>query len=90
MCTSSTASSRARSRSSKIPSENPHRFMDTTSSPLRSAEGSPAAAAGIKKGQLIHKVQDKSLRSPRDFNEAVATLEGPITLQTNLGPFTVK
>jgi serine protease Do len=53
-------------------------------------EGSPAAAAGIKKGQLIHKVQDKSLRSPREFNEAVATLEGPVTLQTNLGPFTVK
>ena len=53
-------------------------------------EGSPAAAAGIKKGQLIHKVGDKSLRSPRDFSEAVAKLEGPVTLQTDLGPVTVK
>jgi serine protease Do len=53
-------------------------------------EGSRAAAAGIKKGQMIHKVEDKSLRSPRDFNDAVAKLEGPVTLQTDLGPVTVK
>jgi serine protease Do len=53
-------------------------------------EGSPAAAAGMKKGQLIHKVGDKSLHSPRDFKEAVAALEGPVTLQTNLGPVIVK
>jgi serine protease Do len=53
-------------------------------------EGSPAAAAGIKKGQLIRKVGNESVRSPRDFNEAVASLEGPVTLQTDLGPVTVK
>jgi serine protease Do len=53
-------------------------------------EGSPAAAAGIKKGQLIRKLGDKTLRSPRDFHEAVAALEGPVTLQTDLGPVTVK
>jgi serine protease Do len=53
-------------------------------------EGSRAAAAGIKKGQMIHKVDDKILRSPRDFNDAVAKLEGPVTLQTDLGPLTVK
>jgi serine protease Do len=53
-------------------------------------EGSPAAAAGIKKGQLIRKVGSKSLRSPRDFYEAVAALEGPVTLNTDLGPVTVK
>ena len=39
---------------------------------------------------MIHKVEDKSLRSPRDFNDAVAKLEGPVTLQTDLGPVTVK
>jgi serine protease Do len=53
-------------------------------------EGSPAAAAGIKKGQLIRKVGNKSLRSPRDFYEAVAALEGPVALHTDLGPVTVK
>jgi serine protease Do len=53
-------------------------------------EGSPAAAAGIKKGQLIRKVENKNVQSPRDFHEAVATLEGPVTLQTDLGPVTVK
>jgi serine protease Do len=53
-------------------------------------EGSPAAAAGIKKGQLIRKLGDKTLHSPRDFHEAVAALEGPVTLQTDLGPVTVK
>ena len=53
-------------------------------------EGSPAAAAGIKKGQLILKVDTKNLQSPRDFHEAVAPLEGPVTLQTDLGPVTVK
>ena len=53
-------------------------------------EGSPAAAAGIKKGQLIRKVGTKGLRSPRDFHEAVAALDGPVTLQTDLGPVTIK
>jgi serine protease Do len=53
-------------------------------------EGSAGAAAGIKKGQVIKKVGGKSLRSPRDFSEAVATLDGPVTLETDLGPVTVK
>ena len=53
-------------------------------------EGSASAAAGLKKGQLIKKVGDKSLKNPRDFQEAVAALEGPVTLQTDLGPVTVK
>ena len=53
-------------------------------------EGSPAAAAGIKKGQLIRKVGDQSVRSPRDFAQAIATLDGPVTLHTDLGPVTVK
>jgi serine protease Do len=53
-------------------------------------EGSPAAAAGIKKGQLIRKVGDQSVRSPRDFAEAIATLNGPVTLHTDLGNVTIE
>ena len=53
-------------------------------------EGSPAAAAGIKKGQLIRKVGDRSIRSPRDFAKAIATLDGPVTLQTDLGLVTIQ
>jgi serine protease Do len=52
-------------------------------------EGSPAAAAGMKKGQLIRKVGDHSVRSPRDFAQAIATLDGPVTLNTDLGPVTI-
>ena len=53
-------------------------------------EGSAAADAGIKKGQLIRKVGDHSLRTPRDFARVVATLEGPVKLETELGHVTVK
>jgi S1-C subfamily serine protease len=53
-------------------------------------EGSPAASAGIKKGQLIRRVGDRNVRTPRDFAQAVATLDGPVTLQTDLGPVTIK
>jgi S1-C subfamily serine protease len=53
-------------------------------------EGSPAASAGLKKGQLIRRVGDKVVRSPRDFFQAVAALNGPVTLQTDLGPITIK
>jgi serine protease Do len=53
-------------------------------------EGSPAASAGVKKGQLIRRVGDRIVRTPRDFAQAVATLDGPVTLQTDLGPVTIK
>jgi serine protease Do len=53
-------------------------------------EGSQAAAAGLKKGQLIRKVGDKNVRSPRDFAQAIATLDGPVTLHTDLGPVTIE
>jgi S1-C subfamily serine protease len=48
-------------------------------------EGSPAAAAGLKKGVLIFRVGDRPLQSPRDFAEAVADREGPVTLAISLG-----
>ena len=53
-------------------------------------EGSPAAAAGIKKGQLIRKVGErKSLAVARATSPRPSpTLEGPVTLETDLGPVT--
>jgi serine protease Do len=53
-------------------------------------EGSPAAAAGLKRGQLIVRVGDDNIRSPREFADAVARHEGPVTLDTDLGQVTVK
>ncbi len=52
--------------------------------------GSPAAAAGLKKGQLIREVEGKAVDSPLRFAEAIAGLEGPVTLETDLGPIVVK
>jgi S1-C subfamily serine protease len=53
-------------------------------------EGSPAAAAGIKKGQLIKRVGGQNVRTPGDFAEAVAAQDGPVTLETDLGSVTVR
>jgi len=53
-------------------------------------EGSAAASAGIKRGQLIRRVGDKSVANPRAFYAAVASVEGPVTLLTDLGTVTVK
>jgi S1-C subfamily serine protease len=53
-------------------------------------EGSPAAMAGLKKGQLIRRVADTKIRTPREFAEAVASHDGPVRLETDLGPVTVK
>ncbi len=53
-------------------------------------EGSPAAVAGLKKGLVIRRVGTQSLRSPRDFAEAVAGQSGPVELETDLGKVTVK
>jgi S1-C subfamily serine protease len=53
-------------------------------------DGSPAAIAGIKKGQLIRRVGDRDVSTPRAFAEAVASQSGAITLETDLGPVTLK
>jgi serine protease Do len=53
-------------------------------------EGSASAVAGIKKGQMIFKIGDKGISSPRDFHEALAPLTGPVILVTDLGPVTIK
>ncbi len=53
-------------------------------------DGSKAADSGLKRGQLIRRVAGKEVRSPREFGDAVAGLEGPVTLDTDLGQVTVK
>jgi S1-C subfamily serine protease len=51
---------------------------------------SPAAAAGLKRDQVIRSVEGKNLKSPRDFARIVADLTGPVILETDLGPVTIK
>jgi S1-C subfamily serine protease len=53
-------------------------------------EGSSSSTAGIKRGQHLRRVGEKGIRGPREFAEAVAGLEGPVTLDTDLGAVTVK
>jgi serine protease Do len=52
-------------------------------------ENSPAARAGIKKGQVIRQVDKKTVRNPVEFENAVADFKGPVTLLTDLGSVTV-
>jgi S1-C subfamily serine protease len=52
--------------------------------------GSPAATAGLKKGQIVHKVGDQNVRSPQEFHEAIANLKGPVSLETDRGAVIIK
>lgn len=52
-------------------------------------EGSPAASAGLKKGQLVRRAAGRLVVNPRAFAEAVAKEEGPVALETDLGSVTV-
>ena len=52
--------------------------------------GSPAEAAGLKRGQVIKAAEGKTIRGPRDFAATVATRKGPVLLHTDLGTMTVK
>jgi S1-C subfamily serine protease len=68
------------------------RFLDLPSGGvlvIEVEEGSPASAAGMKKDQLIRRVGDQLVRSPREFARAVADLRGPVKLETELGPVTI-
>ena len=51
---------------------------------------SPAFLAGLRPGQVITRVAGKPVRSPAEFSRAVASLSGPVLLQTDNGPATVK
>jgi S1-C subfamily serine protease len=53
-------------------------------------QGSPAAAAGIKKGQLIRRIGGKTIKTPAEFATAAASEAGPVVLDTDLGRLTVK
>jgi serine protease Do len=48
-------------------------------------DGSPAAAAGLKKDMLIFRVGDRPIQNPRDFAAAVADREDPVALAVSLG-----
>ncbi len=53
-------------------------------------EGTPAAASGLKKGQIIVKVEDQAVDKPRQFEEAVSNKTGQVSLLTDQGPVTVQ
>jgi S1-C subfamily serine protease len=53
-------------------------------------DGSAAADAGMKRGQLIRRAAGKDVRSPQEFAEAVAGADGPVTLDTDLGQVKIK
>jgi S1-C subfamily serine protease len=52
-------------------------------------EGSPASTAGLKVGQIIHSAAGKNVTKPSQFVEAVAGQDGPVKLETDLGPVLV-
>jgi len=52
--------------------------------------GSPAEAAGLKKGQVINAVDNQTIRTPSDFYKAIVKTKGPVTLHTDQGEVTVK
>jgi serine protease Do len=54
------------------------------------APGSPAEAAGLKRGQIITAVEDQAVHNPAQFAQAVAGRKGAVMLMTDLGPVTVK
>lgn len=52
-------------------------------------EGSPAASAGLKPGQIIAKVGDQPVISPAQFEAAVAKQTGSVSLVTDQGPLSI-
>lgn len=44
--------------------------------------GSPADAAGLKRGQLITEVEGKRVRNPAEFRKAVEGRQGPVRVKT--------
>lgn len=52
--------------------------------------GSDAEKAGLKKDQIITRVDGKPVPNPREFARVVAGLKGPARLDTDQGPVTVK
>ena len=53
------------------------------------AEDSPAGRAGLKRFQVIRKVEKTAVSKPAEFTSAVSELKGPVTLETDQGPVTL-
>jgi S1-C subfamily serine protease len=51
--------------------------------------GTPAEAAGLRRGQIVIKAAGKAVRTPNDFDAAVRAATGPVTLETDRGPVTL-
>jgi S1-C subfamily serine protease len=52
--------------------------------------GSEADRAGLKAGQVISRVGDKPVPNPRAFRKAVEGVKGPVQIETEQGPMTIK
>lgn len=53
-------------------------------------KGSEAERAGLRKDQIITRVDGKPVPNPREFARVIAGLQGPVRLETDQGPVTVK
>ncbi len=51
--------------------------------------GSPAEAAGLRRGQILLKVNGKPIRTPSEFEAVIRTASGAVTLETDRGAVTV-
>jgi serine protease Do len=52
--------------------------------------GSESEKAGAKTGQLISRIDGRSVRNPRDFAKVVSGLKGPVKVETDQGPLIIK
>jgi serine protease Do len=59
-------------------------FVDDAVVVVEVAAGSPAARAGLKRGQLISRVDGAPVRTPKEFQAAVAQKAGPVELRLAL------
>lgn len=54
------------------------------------ATGSESERAGLKTGQIITRVDDTPVPNPRDFLKATTGRNGPVRLETDAGPVSIK
>jgi S1-C subfamily serine protease len=54
------------------------------------AAGSPAAAAGLRRGAIVTKAGGQGVRTPLEFEEAVKGKDGPVVLETTEESVTVR
>jgi S1-C subfamily serine protease len=56
-------------------------FVDDAVIAVEVAEGSPAWAAGLRRGMLIMQVDGAAVRTPKQFAAAVGRNRGPVKLR---------